>query len=205
MQLILDTHEFFRKLLKGTSKFELAQEILENVYKVKQAFAHVRNPGIRQYEKPKELHDKFTLTREEEALATEYCYTERWKFLETNFGKLEESFIKGKVLFDMNDTIILPLRKCRVTLLIALQDLVQFKKDPAYLSETRINEIYSIISDNLSMVDDEKDQFSKYINEAVNLMIQWLKPMFTRLKVNKGELKILLKQAKDFEIIIGAV
>jgi hypothetical protein len=192
----------WRKQLKGTTEFELAKEILENVYKVKRAFAYVRSPGIYKSEYPKDLQDKIILTNEEDAIATEYYYNERLKILHSDFSKLEESFLKGIVLFDKTNNIILPLRKCKAALIIALQDLVQSKKIPDYIDSDRKFQIYKIISDNLSLDENNKDQFSKYIDESVDLMIRWLKPMLLKSKINKKELESIISNANNFEIRI---
>ncbi len=192
----------WRKQLKGTNEFELSKEILENVYKVKRAFAYVRNPGIYKSEYPKELQDILTLNTEQKAYATQYYYNKRLEILHNEFEKLENSFLKGIVLFNITDEIILPLRKCRASLIIALQDLYEFTKNPEYMSSDRIHDVYKIIYDNLSLNEDDKDQFSKYVIEAVDLMIHWLKPMLLKSKINNKEFQNILRRTKSFEIII---
>jgi hypothetical protein len=47
----------WRRELKGKSEYELAKEVLKSVYKVREAFKHVRRPGIYQYEYPEEMRD----------------------------------------------------------------------------------------------------------------------------------------------------
>ncbi len=94
------------------------------------------------------------------------------------------------------------MRKCRSTLIIAIQNLVEFKKNPEFFSEDRIKEIYIIISDNLSLDEKNKDQFSKYIIEAVNLMIQWLKPILLKSKIDSNKLNSIINKAKNYKIII---
>ncbi len=192
----------WRKQLKGTNEFELSKEILENVYKVKRAFAYVRNPGIYKSEYPKELQDKLTLNIEQKAYATQYYYSKRLEILHNEFEKLENSFLKGIVLFNITDEIIMPLRKCRASLIVALQDLYEFTKNPEYTTSERKHDVYKIIYDNLSLNEDDKDQFSKYIIEAVDLMIHWLKPMLLKSKINNKEFQNILRRTRSFEIII---
>jgi hypothetical protein len=117
----------WRKELKGKAEYQLAKEVLKSVYKVREAFKHVRNPAIYRYEYPDEMTDHHGhLTQEHRYDGTVHVYQERWKQMDKAFGELEEHHLEAQVEWGPEfQDVIKDLRSCRVELLIAIQQKLE--------------------------------------------------------------------------------
>ncbi len=84
--------------LKGRSEFELAKKLLRAVYRVNEAFKHVRNPFIMAFEYPEDMTDHIGhLKKEHEHKGNVHVYETRWKVLGEAFVKLEELSLDAQV------------------------------------------------------------------------------------------------------------
>ena len=113
----------WQRELKGKSEYLVAKDVLRAVYEVNEAFKHVRNPAIYQYEYPKDMIDaRGDLLSQHRHAGTDHVYQNRWRILSEAFRKLEEQHIKALVELGLeNQEVIVPLRKCRVRLQLAIQ------------------------------------------------------------------------------------
>lgn len=73
----------WRKELKGKSEYQLAKDILKSVYKVREAFKHVRHIFIFQYEYPENMQGLHGhLKPEHDYEGTAHVYETRWKVMD---------------------------------------------------------------------------------------------------------------------------
>jgi hypothetical protein len=100
------------------------------VYKVREAFFHVRRSFIYEYEYPKEMCNYHGHLKEEHDYeGTVHVYETRWKVMDDAFKKLENFNLDAQVEWGNEFVeIIIPLRECRATLLIAIQQYLRTKK-----------------------------------------------------------------------------
>jgi hypothetical protein len=88
----------WRKELKGRAEYESAKTVLKSVYRVREAFKHVRNPFIYQYEYPPHMTDRTGhLKQEHDYDGTAYVYENRWKKIDDAFRDLEEHHLAAQV------------------------------------------------------------------------------------------------------------
>ncbi|WP_345986983.1 hypothetical protein WCX18_07360 [Sulfurimonas sp. HSL1-2] len=173
----------WQRELKGKSEYQLAKDVLRSAYKVREAFKHVRNPAIYVYEYPEDMLDQIgQLKKEHRYAGTAHVYEVRWKKLDEAFAELEEKNLEALVEWgsEHQDTIV-PLRKCRAELLIALQDLLARYKNPHQENwknrEEKANErstLYHLGE------ESELDKFTPQINSAIELFEKWLRPHVSR-------------------------
>jgi len=173
----------WQRELKGRSEYQLAKDVIRSVYKVREAFKHVRNPVIMGYEYPKDMtthsgHLKDELRYE----GTAYVYETRWKKMDEAFSELEEKNLEALVEWgsDYQDTIV-ALRRCRGELLMAIQDMLARYKNPHEENwknrEQQTEErsvLYHIGEDSIH------DKFTPDINTAIMLFEEWLRPHVSR-------------------------
>jgi hypothetical protein len=173
----------WRRELKGKSQYLKAKEILNAVYKVREAFKYVRNPAIFSSEYPKELLDKFgSLKKEFRFEGNVQVYESRFKVLQEAFIKLEELNIDAQVEWGSEfQYVIDPLRKCRAELLITIQDFLASKKenyDDRYknaLTKAEERSILYFIGPN-----SEHDKFTPEIDNAVLEFEKILRPIIKK-------------------------
>lgn len=169
----------WRKELKGKSEYSKAKEVLKAVYKVRRAFAHVRNPAIFQYEYPEDMIDGHGQVKgNHDYEATAHVYEARWKFLAEAFHELEEQSLDAQVEWGSEfQEVIKPLRTCKVELQIVIQNMLAARKSPherrSLTKEERSEErstLYHIGE------DSKHDKFTPKINSAIELFEIKLRP-----------------------------
>lgn len=169
----------WRKELKGKAEYHLAKEVLKSVYRVREAFKHVRQAAIYQYEYPEDMADHHGhLKQEHDYEGTAHVNEKRWNVMVEAFQELEEHHLAAQVEWgpDFQDVIV-KLRSCRVELMIAIQKMLERKKNPrdaqSNTPEERAEErsvLYYLGS------DSEHDKFTPEIDQAVSDFEQWLRP-----------------------------
>ena len=178
----LDT---WQKELKGKSEYQLAKDVLRSVYKVREAFKHVRHPAIFGYEYPKDMTDHTGhLKHECRYDGTTHVYEKRWEKMDEAFSELEEKNLEALVEWgsEHQDTIV-PLRKCRGELLMAIQDMLGRYKNPHeknWKNREEQSEERSVLYH--AGEDSKYDKFTPEINSAVDLFEKWLRPHVSRSK-----------------------
>ncbi|MGB2965535.1 MAG: hypothetical protein WBB69_16290 [Anaerolineales bacterium] len=132
----------WRKELKGKSEYQLAKEVLKSVYKVRDAFKHVRHPAIFQYEYPEEMQNHFDqLKSEYEYEGTLQVYEKRWEVMTETFRELEEHHLDAQVEWGSEfQDVIINLRTCKSDLQIAIMNLLDHKKNPLEFSPINADE-----------------------------------------------------------------
>lgn len=164
----------WRAQLHGTSEYETAKELLRRVYKVREAFKHVRRPQIYAYEYPQNLMtDLGRLDEAHKKEGTAHAYAQRLQLLNETMSVLEEKVIDGLAEFgpDFGGSII-PLRECYATLSMAIQDHIESLDDitreraerRAASSGIHPREIIYYLGEDPS----PHDKLTPLINEAVN-------------------------------------
>lgn len=169
----------WRKELKGKSEYELAKGVLKSVYKVREAFKHVRHLAIYEYEYPEEMRDHHGhLKREYDYKGTAQVYENRWKKMDEGFRELEERHLEAQVEWrPEHQDVIVKLRQCRAELLISIQRMLERKKNPRSEAPTQAEEIAEERSVLHHIGGDSKhDKFTAQIDEAVSEFEKWLRP-----------------------------
>jgi len=169
----------WRKELKGKAEYQLAKDVLKSVYKVREAFKHVRNPIIYQYEYPEGMRDYHGhLKHEHDHEGTAHVYEKRWEIMAKAFGELEEHHLAAQVEWGSGfQEVIVKLRSCRVELLIAIQQMLERKKNPREAPVTKPEERVeerSVLYHTGN--NSEHDKFTPQIEEAINDFEKWLRP-----------------------------
>jgi hypothetical protein len=170
----------WRRELKGKAEFAKAKEVLKAVYRVREAFKHVRHPAIFQYEYPKDMCDESGhLKTSQRYEGTAHVYETRWKAMAEAFNTLEELTLDAQVEWGAGfQNVIMPLRKCKVELLIAVQDYIEAHKDrhsrePRSADEKKEQrEILYYTGE-----DSKHDDFTNQINQAVQKFEEKLRPL----------------------------
>ena len=171
----------WRKELKGKSEYAKAKEVLKAVYKVRRAFSHVRHPAIYPYEYPEEMRDDHWgfLKPEYTYEGTRHVYENRWKYLSEAFQELEEQNLDAQVEWGPSyQDVIVPLRKCKAELQIAIETMLYGKKGPYEKRERTSEELQhesSVLYDHFGK-DPKHDKFTLQINEAVEKFEKKLRP-----------------------------
>ncbi len=168
--------------LKGKSEYQLAKDVLCSVYKVREAFKHVRGPAIYSYEYPENMRDHHgSLKREYSHEGTLHVYESRFEKLHEAFGELEGKHLEAQVEWGAQfQNVIIPLRKCRAELLNTIQMMLDRKisHDGATRTREERSEESSVL---YYMGEDEKqDKFTPEINEAISKFEEWLRPHVDR-------------------------
>jgi hypothetical protein len=173
----------WRKELKGKSEYQLAKEVLKSVYKVRDAFNHVRNPAIFQYEYPEQMLDNAGyLKQENEYDDAAYVYEKRWEVMAKAFNELEEHHLEAQVEWgaEFRD-VITKLRSCKVELQIAIQQMLERKKNPSENMPNSAEELAQARSILYFHGSESKhDKFTPEIDEAINEFEKWLRPHIKR-------------------------
>lgn len=168
----------WRKELKGKAEYQLAKDVLKSVYKVRDAFRHVRNPAIFSYEYPEEMRDySGNLKPEKDYEGTLYVYEKRWEKMNEAFKELEEHHLNAQVEWGSEfQNVIINLRSCRAELLVEIQRMLDEKKNPRRVirDEESTEKTFSILYDRGSNKEFEK--FTPKINDAVQEFEVWLRP-----------------------------
>jgi len=169
----------WRKQLKGTSEYAKAKEVLKAVYKVGRGFAQVRAPAVYQYEYPEDMADfGGHLKKEHDYEGTAYVYENRWKPLGEAFRELEDLNLDAQVEWgrDFADAIV-PLRKCVIELQIAIQTMLERKKDPEDWRATTAEEKAANRGILYDLGKDSKyDTFTPQIDAAIQVLEDKLRP-----------------------------
>jgi len=168
----------WRKELKGKAEYELAKDVLKSVYRVREAFKVVRHPAIFQYEYPADMTDHHGhLKRENNYEGTAHVYEKRWEKMDEAFRALEEHHLSAQVEWGSEfQDVIKKLRSCRVDLLIAVQQLIERKKNPHEVSQTTAEEKAEERSVLYHLGSDSKDdKFTLQIDEAIADFESWLR------------------------------
>lgn len=171
--------------LKGKSEYQLAKNVLQSVYKVREAFKSVRNVAIYSYEYPTELVlESGHVAQKDKAQATMHVYHERFKNLDSAFVELEDLFIQALVEWGSEkQDLIVDMRKQRSELLVAIQTLIDGYREPGSNSwmtqdeRKRQNCVLYYTGEN-----SKYSEFSDEVNLAVNGFDKWLRPHINRSK-----------------------
>jgi len=168
----------WRKQLKGKSEYERAKETLKSVYRVREAFRHVRAPYIFSSEYPEDLRDHHgSLKKEFEHKGMVAVYEARWKVLAEAFHELEEKALEAQVEWGPEfENVIMPLRQCRSELLVTIQIMLERTKAPEDFEPISREESQKERAI-LYQVDDSKyDFFTPKINAAISEFETKLRP-----------------------------
>lgn len=174
----------WQRELKGKSEYELAKEVLRAVYRVQEAFKHVRHPAIYSYEYPEDYREHTGhLKKECKAKGTSHVYEQRWKKMDEAFSELEDRFLDALVEWGAeNQEKIVPLRKCRAELLTEIQDFLGRLENPEERTWKNSDE-----QKRETMVIYGTDSNSKYggftreIEAAVKVLDDWLRQHISRI------------------------
>ncbi len=175
----------WRDELKGKSEYQLAKDTLRAVYKVSEAFKHVRGPAIYSYEYPEEMTDSHGhLKNEFRHEGTAYVYENRWKVMHEAFIELEKLHLDAMVEWGSEyQDIIVPIRKCRIEVQLAVQHLLsryQNPHEPDWMDKEEKKRQQAVL---YYAGDDSKyDTFTPEINNAVSKFEEWLRPYISRGK-----------------------
>lgn len=171
----------WRDELKGRAEYQLAKDTLKAVYKVRDAFKHVRNPVtfISEYpehlvgptgpQNPKDQHE-----------AQVYAYQQRFQKLDDAFQELEDLNLDAQVEWGPEFShVIEKLRRCRVDLLMAVQSHLREMnpQGPGALpdrTQEQIRRQDAVLYDPGG--NAEPNEFDEQINEAVAEFEPWLRP-----------------------------
>jgi len=151
----------WRKELKGKSEYIKAKNLLKAVFKVKRAFAQVRNPAIFGFEFPNDEENEYKKTL--------FVYEKRWGVLVKAFEELEEHNLDARVEWgDEFEELIAPLINCRYELMLALSKFLRNKKgekvkDIAGDFQKWIKEVDEVI-----YKTNDTDEFDVNLNDAIN-------------------------------------
>jgi hypothetical protein len=169
--------------LKGKSEYSKAKDVLKAVYKVKRGFMHVRNPAIWAYEYPEEMRNfNGNLKPEFDYEGTTHVYDNRWKYLGEAFLELEEQNLEAQVEWGPEfQDIIIPLRRCKAELQMAIQDMLDAKRES---SERHLRTRELLAEDRSTLYysgeDSKHDKFTPEINAAILLFEKRLRPLVKR-------------------------
>ncbi len=169
----------WRRELKGKSEYQLAKDVLKSVYKVREAFKHVRHPAIYQYEYPEGMTDHHGhLKQENKHEGTAHVYEERWKKMDEAFSELESYHLDAQVEWGAEfQDVIKDLRSCRATLLVTIQEKLYRMKNPYDGADRSVEEAKEERSVLYHIGEDSKhDSFTPEINAAVGKFEEWLRP-----------------------------
>jgi len=173
----------WRTELKGKSEYQIAKDVLRAVYKVREAFKHVRGPAIYQYEYPESMTDTSGhLKAEHRYEGNSHVYEQRWKVLHEAFVALEECHLEALVEWgsDYQD-IIVPLRACRVNVQIAIQQLLSRYRNPQekdWMNTEEKNRQQAVLY--YGGNESKYDTFTPEIDSAVEKFEKWLRPYVSR-------------------------
>lgn len=165
----------WKQQMKGGKSFEIAQKIMNSVYRIKYDFNAVRNPAIMQHEYPDELTNsegvmKGHLKDEHIYEGNAHVYRERLRPLMNDIVLLEEHVINAAVIWGSGYLeIIIPLRKCLAKLRMAIQDHLELKREPS-LTEEALGRKRGDIKKIIYNVDGnpQYDTLTCKINEAIS-------------------------------------
>ena len=168
----------WRKELKGKSEYQLAKDILKSVYRVREAFKHVRHIAIFQYEYPEDMQGPHGhLKPEHDYEGTAHVYETRWKLMDEAFKELEEYHLLAQVEWgpEFKDKIK-KLSACRAELLVTIQQMLRRKKNPS----EKMNSVEEKAEERSVLYhigeDSKHDKFTPEINEAIQEFENWLRP-----------------------------
>ncbi len=173
--------------LKEKSEYQLAKNLLKSVYLVHKAFIYVRSPIIYQSAYPenmKNTHGHLSSTYDYEGMA--HVYEQRWEAMEKAFSELEQYYLDAQIEWtEESENKILKLRSCRIELLIAIQDMLEKKKNPSEIQPSQKEEEEQIKQRGV-LRDLGKNSisatFNKKINDAVEEFKQWLIPHIKKIE-----------------------
>ncbi|ANQ21418.1 hypothetical protein BA893_06950 [Vibrio natriegens] len=169
----------WQKELRGKSQYQLSKEVLQSVFKVREAFKSVRHPSIYAYEYPDDLLTKSGhIEREDKYVATMHVYHERFKVLDAAFSELEDLFLKSMVEWgSAEQDLILEFRKHRSELMVSVRSLIDSYQDATcndWMSmdeRKRQSSVLYYTGDNGKYSD-----FTLEINQTVKKFEDWLRP-----------------------------
>ena len=173
----------WRKELKGKSEYQLAKDVLKAIYKVREAFKIVRNPAVYSYEYPDDMINPHGhLKREYEYEGVAHVYQKRWEKMAEAFQEIEDLHLDAQVEWGPEyQDVIRKLRRCRVDLQIAIQTMLERKKDPRVGEATGTDESAEERSVLYNMGEASKhDKFTPEIAEAIDEFEKWLRPKIKR-------------------------
>jgi hypothetical protein len=173
----------WRRQLKGASEYALAKDLLKALYRVREGFMQVRNPMMFSYEYPEHTLDSWGhAKREMHAEALEHAYRNRWKQLHEAWLSLEEKNLEAQVEWGAEYQLaILPLRRCRVELQMAVEDTINAAKpnakaQTAAAKERDAKSVIYYVGD-----DSAHDRFTPEINAAIMEFEKRLRPKIGKL------------------------
>lgn len=171
--------------LKGTAEYKLAKDLLKAVYRVREAFKHVRHPAIWEYEYPEGMRGRNGAAKEENKHeAHEHAYNERFKVLDEAFRNLEDLTLDAQVEWGLGFVNVMPLRKCRSELLITILRYLSDLKNPTeQCASTAAENKHNLqVMYYLEGSKSGPDEFTKEINSAIMLYENCLRPIIGKAK-----------------------
>ncbi|MHA7879225.1 MAG: hypothetical protein ACX931_05525 [Saccharospirillum sp.] len=173
----------WRAELKGRSEYQIAKDTLRAVYRVREAFKHVRGPAIYGYEYPEEMtNTQGHLKNEFKHAGTAHVYEKRWKVLHEAFVDLEKCHLEAMVEWGSEyQDVIVPLRKCRVDVQLAIQHLLsryQNPHEPDWMNVDEQKEQQAILY--YGGENSKYNTFTPKIDDAVTKFEVWLRPHVSR-------------------------
>lgn len=157
----------WRKEVLGKARIQAAQDVLRALYRVREAFKHVRGPAIYTGEFPPEMLDwTGHLKNEHRVDGTRHAYNSRLKVLDEAFSELEKQHIEAQVLLgaEIHDEIH-PIRLCRIDLAIAIRDLLDSYSGERKLTVDQMTERDRKLYNN--DVNSKHGQFTQEIHKAI--------------------------------------
>lgn len=172
----------WHKELKGKAEYQKAKDVLKAVYRAKDAFMVVRSPWMDSSEYPKDILDDMGRLRPgKEFEAKHHAYKTRLKVLDDAFAILEEQAWDAHVEWgDEFQNVIIPLRRCRAELLVAIHTLLETKSPitPRDLSADERKEMRQKLY--FSGENFDLDPFTSQIGVAVKAFEIKLRPHINR-------------------------
>ena len=120
------------------------------------------------------------LKKEHEYEGTMHVYEKRWEVMNKAFQELEEHHLDAQVEWGGEyQEVITKLRICKADLMVAIQQMLERKKNPRELGLTNAEKRAEERSV-LYWHGDDSDKFTLQINEAVKEFDAWLRPHIKR-------------------------
>lgn len=189
----------WREELKGRAEYQLAKDILKAVYRVREGFRHVRNPGMFAYEFPEDLQEESArLDPENRQRAIGYAYKKRFEVLDESFKELKDLSLEAEVEWgpELNEATE-KIRACRGELLTTIHRYVWAELNPKAEVLNKTEEGDRRRNAVLYEQDGEGDQdFSEEIADAVAEFESRLRPHVEKGQNHPGPIRHLFGRSK---------
>jgi len=173
----LDT---WRRQLIGNTEYELAKQLLKSVYELRGAITTVRHPFMQYSQEPDMAEEKLKelSQREKEWYAMAQAYQKRWEPVLKAKSELDTLLLEAEVVWgkDIVEKISL-LNSLIGELLWAIEDhLEAMNPNNHHKTYSDSDEIKKRRSIMYARGSEDKDEYKKKFNEAINTVEEELKP-----------------------------